>query len=74
MDEALIQRAKDNINRDQRCEDQEGLGLERILKGLGVALKGGDQGGRDVQVQLCLLDRLDSLPEGSADRIVIGWM
>src|SRR5208283_5123827 len=73
VDEALVEDAKDNIDRDQRGQDQERDGGQRVLERLGVALEGRCQADRNLQLLHRLLDRVgrgterDALCEVEAD-------
>ena len=72
MDQALIENGQDNIDRDQCCQDQQGLRLQRILKRLRIALERRHQAVRNIQLPLDFGDGLDRLPQRRVRRQVEG--
>ena len=50
MNEALVQHAEHDVDRDQRGENQQRFIRERVLEGGGGALEAGLHAGRDVQI------------------------
>ena len=66
MDVALVEHAQHDVHADQRGQDQDGLGGQRSLEGLGGALEAGPDRRRHVDVALGRLDRRHRLAQGHA--------
>jgi hypothetical protein len=61
VDEALIEHAKDNVDGQQGCADQDRLIGQRLLKGLNRSLKGARKGYRRAELVACGLHHLRRL-------------
>ena len=68
MNQAFIQNAEHDVDRDQRGQDQIGLVLERVLKGLRGALEGGVDGAGHAHVALGLFERGHRIAQGHVGR------
>src|SRR5262249_54042548 len=63
VDRALIEHAKDDVDRDQRSENQDRRASQRILKRLRAALETRRDRGRQVELFRGLLDRRHRLAD-----------
>src|SRR5215472_2429131 len=66
MDEALIEHAKHDVDRDDGGEDQQQLVAERRLEAEGGTLEGGEDGGREADLRFRRLHRVNAGAERDA--------
>src|SRR5579863_9094369 len=72
MDQAFVQHAQDDVDRDERGGDQQGFVGERLLVGFGSTGEGGVNGGGDVNLAARLFDRVYRLTQGNVRRQIEG--
>ena len=70
MDDAFVQDAEHDVDRDQRERDQERLARQRLLERLRRSLERTARGRRQADLQRCLVDRVDRLAERDGGREV----
>ena len=63
VDQALIQYAEDEVDHEQRCQDQDRRGRQRVPEGLRIALEAGRQRDRLAKLFLDLLNGAYGLPD-----------
>ncbi len=72
MDEALVEHPQDHIDGDQGGQDQDRLGRQGFLEGLGIALERAGQGRGRADLAAGGLDHLGGLAQRHAGREVEG--
>ena len=68
MDEALVEHPENDVDDDQRRQDEQRNGSERLLEGLRRALERTLDRGRQVEVRLSLADGGSRLAESGTRR------